>query len=86
MTYDRLLHGSESHDAATVGTTSDASYVHDQGVPATTWTVVHNLGKYPAVSVVDSADTVVYGGLVYLDLNTVELTFAFAFGGRAFCN
>lgn len=46
----------------------------------------HNLGKRPAVTVVDSAGTVVIGEVDYLDDNTVRLTFCAAFSGTAYFN
>lgn len=45
-----------------------------------------NLGKRPAVTVVDSAGTVVIGEVDYLDDNTVRLTFCAAFSGTAYFN
>jgi hypothetical protein len=66
--------------------TPDKYFRHDQNVPSATWSVTHNLGKHPSVSVVDSADTVVHGEVVYIDDNTLELRFATAFGGRAYLN
>lgn len=50
------------------------------------WTVAHNLGKRPAVTVVDSAGTVAIGEVDYLDDNTVRLTFCAAFSGTAYFN
>ena len=61
-------------------------YVHAQDVPAATWTVMHNLGRRPSVRVVDSGGTVVYGGIEYVDANTLRLHFAAGFGGKAFVN
>jgi hypothetical protein len=69
-----------------VAATGDLSYTHTQAVPAATWVIVHGLGKYPAVTVVDSAGTRVYGDEVQVDLNTVRLDFLAAFSGRAFLN
>lgn len=60
------------------------SYTHDQATASATWTVVHNLGYYPNVAVVDSAGSEVIGEISYLDVNTVEITFANAFGGKAY--
>lgn len=65
---------------------SDAHYTHTQTVPSDTWSVTHNLGKKCAVTVVDSADTVVYGEIEYTDLNNVTLTFNGAFSGKAYFN
>jgi hypothetical protein len=64
----------------------DKSYTHHQLAPSTVWTVAHNLGKYPAVEVVDSGGTVVEGDIAYLDANTLTLTFSVQFGGVAYCN
>lgn len=64
----------------------DKNYVHTQSTPAASWTVSHNLGKRPAVVVVDSAEDVVYGDIQYIDDNTVTLTFSGAFSGKAYFN
>ena len=64
----------------------DKNYVHVQDTPAAEWTASHNLGKKPAVVIVDSADDVVYGDIRYIDDNTVTLTFVGAFSGRAYFN
>ena len=64
----------------------DKNYVHVQDTPAAEWTASHNLGKRPAVVVVDSAEDVVYGDIRYIDDNTVTLTFVGAFSGRAYFN
>lgn len=47
---------------AQLGITDDRHHTHKQAQAAKVWTVAHNLGKRPAVTVVDSAGTVVIGG------------------------
>lgn len=64
----------------------DKNYVHTQSDPSAEWTVSHNLGKRPAVVVVDSAEDVVYGEIRHIDDNTVRLTFVGAFAGKAYFN
>lgn len=59
------------------------AYTHTQGVPADTWNVTHNLGYFPNVSVVDSAESRVEGDIQYVDLNSLIITFSAAFGGKA---
>jgi hypothetical protein len=66
---------------AQLGITDDRHHTHKQAQAAKVWTVAHNLGKRPAVTVVDSAGTVVIGEVDYLDDNTVRLTFCAAFSG-----
>lgn len=64
----------------------DLNYRHRQLVPAATWTVTHNLGKVPSVTVVNSAGDVVIGNVAVVDDNTVQLSFGAAFSGTAYLN
>lgn len=64
----------------------DAHYVHTQNVPATVWTVTHNLGKHPSVTVLDSASTLVEGSVVHVSANSLTVTFGASFSGTAYCN
>jgi hypothetical protein len=65
----------------------DKNFVFVQGVPSAAWSITHNLGKFPSVSVVDSGDTSVLGGQVeYIDNNNLTITFIAAFAGKAFLN
>ena len=57
-----------------------------QNTPSSVWVVVHNLGKRPAVSVEDSAGSIVQGDIHYDSDNQITLTFSAAFSGRADCN
>jgi len=64
----------------------DLSYIHYQLYASSTWVVVHNLGKFPSVSVVDSAGTLVVGNVTYLSANQLIITFHSPFGGTAYLN
>ncbi len=66
------------------GPAGGATYIHDQAVPSARWVITHNLNRFPAVAVVDSANSVVYGDVVYDSANQVTVTFASAFGGKAY--
>lgn len=68
------------------GISLDANYVHTQSSPSATWVVTHNLNKFCSVTVVDSANNVVFGEVLYNSVNQVTLTFAGAFSGKAFFN
>tara|TARA_R110000737_G_scaffold352113_1_gene396799 strand:+ start:375 stop:713 length:339 start_codon:yes stop_codon:yes gene_type:complete len=63
-----------------------STYTHDQGVPNTTWTIIHNLDKRPSVTVIDTAGSVVIGDISYVDNNEVEINFNASFGGKAYLN
>ena len=73
----------DAHQKADVANTT---YIHYQGTTAIEWNVIHSLNKYPNVSVVDSADTIVIGNVEYISLNEVQITFSGAFQGRAYLN
>lgn len=59
-------------------------FTFNQTTPATVWTITHNLGGFFAVTVVDSAGTVVEGAITYQDANTVILGFSAPFSGTAY--
>lgn len=65
---------------------SDAHYVHNQLVASSSWSIVHGLNKKPSVTIVDSGDTVVVGDVDYTDNNSLVVTFAAPFGGKAYLN
>lgn len=64
----------------------DKTYTHTQSVAASTWTIQHNLNKYPAVTVIDSAGSCVVGEVKYIDANALTVIFSGAFSGKAFLN
>jgi hypothetical protein len=65
---------------------SGASYPHIQAVPAADWVINHGLGRYPSVTVVDSAGSTVVGNVEYISANQVIVHFNGAFGGAAYLN
>jgi len=65
---------------------ADKNFVFVQGTPSTTWVIQHNLGKFPSITVIDTADTVVIGEYTYTDINKVTLTFSAGFAGKAYLN
>lgn len=63
---------------------ADIFYVHTQGVPASVWTINHNLGGNPTAVVLDSAGTQCEGTFSYPTLNQMVITFTSAFSGTAY--
>lgn len=51
-----------------------------------TVTVTHNLGKYPSVTVFDSAGSEIEGSIEYVDINTLIVTFTNPFTGMIILN
>lgn len=65
---------------------SAGHYTHAQSIASASWAVIHNLGKFPSVSIVDSAGTLFVGDVHYIDLNSLTVSFGAAFGGSAYLN
>lgn len=64
----------------------DITYIHTQMTAAKVWVINHNLGKFPSVTVVDSAGSVAVGETEYLDKDNIRLSFSGAFAGHAYLN
>lgn len=62
------------------------NYVHDQQVASASWVVVHNMGKKPSVSIVDTADDEVIGEVKYNSNNQLTITFSSPTSGKAYLN
>lgn len=72
-------------DAAVAGL-GDKNYIHDQSTPSATWTIAHNLNKYPSVTVIDTANSLVEGVVDFTDTNNLVITFNGSFSGTATLN
>lgn len=62
------------------------TYVHTQISPTINWTIDHDLGKYPSVTIVDSAGSTIVGEVTYINNNQVLVSFTAAFAGTAYLN
>jgi len=65
---------------------SDKTYIHEQGMPSTIWTINHPLEKYVSVTVVDSGNNIVEGAITYIDDNNLTISFNSSFSGAAYLN
>ena len=59
---------------------------HTQGSASSTWTVTHNLNKFPSVTIVDSNEEQIFGVVDYQSANTIVLTFSAAISWKAYLN
>jgi hypothetical protein len=64
----------------------DKNYVHNQPVASVTWTVQHNLDKFPSCTMVLSTGQQGYGDVTFIDENNLTITFAGAESGKAYIN
>lgn len=65
-------------------TVGRVSYEHMQGAANNSWTITHNLGFKPNVTVIDSAGNIVEGEIAYTNTNSLTVSFQSAFSGNAY--
>jgi hypothetical protein len=66
------------------GASGPISYVHNQGTASAMWQIIHNLGWYPNVTVIDSSNAMVEGEVIYVSVNRVDIGFSGGFTGVAY--
>ena len=59
-------------------------HVHTQGAASTSWVITHTLGGKPSVTIVDSADTLVVGTVIYDSNTRITVNFTVPFSGFAY--
>jgi hypothetical protein len=64
--------------------TASSTYAHSQASAASVWTITHALGYRPNVTVADSAGTVLYADVIYVDDVTIEITHSWPTAGYAY--
>jgi hypothetical protein len=65
---------------------NDKTFVFTQTVPATVWSITHNLIKYPSVTAVNINNVVYYGNVTYVDTDSLTIEFSAGFSGKAYLN
>ena len=65
-------------------TVGRVSYDHMQGAASSSWSITHNLGFKPNVTVIDSAGNIVEGEIAYTNSNSLTVSFQSAFSGNAY--
>jgi hypothetical protein len=63
---------------------SASTAVFPFAVPALTWTVAHFLGRYPAVTILDTANEVILATYQYVDRNVIEVSFGAPTNGTVY--
>jgi hypothetical protein len=59
-------------------------YMHTQTAAISTWTIVHNMGYMPSITVIDSGGNEVEGSIVYNSTDTLTLSFSTEMSGVAY--
>ena len=61
-------------------------YTFTQSAAAATWIITHDLGRYPSVTTVDSAGSIINGAITYTSDNIITVVFTSATSGKAYLN
>ena len=69
-----------------VDVVGDKNFVFNQAVASATWTVQHNLDKFPSCTMVLGTGQQGYGDVTFIDENNLTITFASAESGKAYIN
>jgi hypothetical protein len=77
-----LVHG----NAVTINASGGGDYSHTQATAAATWTVNHNLGRRPAVTVMTAGGLEVLAEVLHTSVNQVLVTFDQPTAGLAVCS
>lgn len=64
----------------------DFNFVHNQAVASTTWNITHNAGKYPAVTIVNTANDEMDAFVKHISMNELTITFLSSTAGKAYLN
>lgn len=67
-----------------IGKVTLKTKVVEQPTSSDTWSVSHNLGRYPIVTVVDSSGNVIMGDVVYTSENDLQVRFTNQFSGKVY--
>lgn len=63
-----------------------ANYEHAQTIPSNQWFIDHGLNRYPSVTTIDSAGSVVEGDVEYASGDQIIVSFSYPFAGKAYLN
>ncbi len=67
-------------------TTQATTFAYTQNTPAIVWDVVHDLNRYPSVTVVNTEGQVVQPDITYVSSNEIKISFAFPYTGSVYLN
>jgi hypothetical protein len=68
------------------GAGASSTFVWPQNIPLTTWTIPHNLDRFPSVTVTDGQGRQVEPDITYVSSDIVQVTHGIPFAGVAYLN
>lgn len=69
--------------ARNTGSGSGVAFIHQQWVASAIWTINHNMGLRPSVSILDAGGNEVEADVVHISANQLQIRFAIPVAGLA---
>lgn len=63
-----------------------SGYVYEQTEESEEWNIIHPLGKFPSVTLVDNEGNEIVGDIQYMSANNIIVRFTTPVSGKAFLN
>lgn len=68
-----------------IGPSGLTGFNFTQASASTTWTIAHNLGHQPVVDARNTGGALVWGEILHLSINVIQIVFTTAIAGTARC-
>lgn len=68
------------------GEVKSENYIYSQVTASDTWNINHSLNKYPSVTIINTSNEQVFGDIIYINENSVQVKFSAPVSGRATLN
>lgn len=75
-----------SQQPISINIPTSSTFVFTQAIASSLWTITHNLGQFPSVTLVDIAGNIILAGVQYISANQIVVTFSQPVAGKAFLN
>lgn len=73
-------------NAVPISSSPASTYVWTQSISLAVWTIPHNLGRFPSVTVVDNLNNKIEPDIQYIDNNNLQIINGVALVGKAYLN
>jgi len=81
-----ILKGSTNSDWVAIAAGGDLTFLYTEPTPQILWTLAHNMGKFPSVTVLNTSGDEVEAFVNHVDDNNLSITFNTATSGTATLN
>lgn len=81
-----ILKGPTNNDWVPIASGGDLTFLYTEPTPLLTWTLAHNMGKLPSVTILNNLGNEIEAKVNHIDNNNLTITFNTATSGTATLN